>query len=111
MDKELPKVYANKIDKELDNNDTYSYNMNNDETRISKEKETVVKDGKIEKNILQKIDDIFKSPRYVYKADVVIKTKEGESVYKVIGKNYNSLITIDNELIKIDDILDIHFSD
>lgn len=113
MNKELPKVYANKIEKPLTNNDSYSYNGNVKKADDRKADNVERKETKniIEKNVIQKIDDIFHSPRYVYKADVVITTKEGESTYKIIGKNYNNLITIDNELIKIDDILDIRFSE
>ena len=70
MDKELPKVFANKIDKPLTNNDSYSYHRGEEERKVEE------KSTKLEKNINQKIDDIFTSAKYVYKADVVIQTKE-----------------------------------
>ncbi len=108
MDKDLPKVFKNKIEKPLTNNESYSYHRSDleQEEKVNKKEEKL-----IEKNINQKIDDIFTSSRYVYKADVIIKTKLGEKAYKIIGKNANHLITIDNELIPIVDIEDIHFKD
>ena len=57
--------------------------------------------------INKKIRDIFNSSSYLYRANVVITFKNGEVTKKIIGKNNNQLITIDNELIPIDDILDI----
>lgn len=56
------------------------------------------------------IDAIFNSPGYVYKANVIVKLNSGTVNKKIIGKNNTQIITIDNELIPIKDILDIDFS-
>lgn len=101
--RELPKVFANKIDKKIENNKTYCISKN--EEKEEKNDRTY----KIEKNINQKINEIFTSPRYVYKADVIITTKEGNIEKRIIGKDGNNLITIDNELISIDRIIDIRY--
>lgn len=108
MEKKLPGVYANKIDKTLTNNKKVDYSSSKEDSmaRSSKEESNVSTPGK---NIKQKIRDIFSSPRYVYKADVKITTKSGEVQKKIIGQNSTHLITIDNELISISDILDIGF--
>ena len=103
MEKKLPKVFANKIDKELKNNKTVYYNKN--EERKIEEKDPL-------SSILtvnQKINQIFSSARYVYKADVVITTKNGKLNKRIIGRNRNELITMDNEVININDIIDIEF--
>ena len=52
----------------------------------------------------QKIYNIFKSPTYIYKADVVILTNSGKLEKRIIGKNKDNLITIDNEYIPINTI-------
>ncbi len=104
MEKKLPKVFANKIDKNLNNNETVYYNKN--EERKIEEKDPL-------SSILtvnQKINQIFSSARYVYKADVIITTKNGKLNKRIIGRNRNELITMDNEVININDILDIEFS-
>ena len=104
MEKKLPKVFANKIDKELKNNETIYYNKN--EERKIEEKESL-------SSILtvnQKINQIFSSTRYVYKADVIITTKNGKMNKRIIGRNRNELITMDNEVINVNDIIDIEFS-
>lgn len=103
MDKKLPKMFANKIDKKINNNSTYYTSNENREIVLDNEIDT--------NNINQKIKSIFNSTRYVYKADVVITTKDKSIIKKIIGKNNNHLITIDNELIPITDIVDIKFKD
>lgn len=108
MEKKLPKVFANKIDRELRNNERVYYEKNSKEEKV-KENKIIVSE---EFTINQKINKIFGSSRYVYKADVKIKLKDGNTIdKKVIGRNKNELITMDNELIKIENISDIEFSD
>lgn len=99
--KQIPKVFANKIEKKLDNNNTY-YKGRGEERKINLEKKDT-------KSVEQKINEIFSSPRYVYKAEVEITLKDQTIVKKIIGKNSENLITIDNETIPINDILDIKF--
>ena len=108
MEKKLPKVFANKIEKELNNNERIYY----DRGEAKEEKVESKTNISSEFTINQKINKIFGSSRYVYKADVKIKLNDGNTVdKKIIGRNKNELITMDNELIKISDIVDIEFSD
>ena len=62
------------------------------------------------KNIYQKLNDIFSSERYVYKAEVDIMTKDGKITTQIIGQNKTHIITMDNKLIPITDIEDISFT-
>lgn len=107
MDKKLPKVFANKIDKEIKNNDRVYYGENK-EKEVKRVKE---KPNDFGLTVQSKINKIFGSSRYVYKADVDITLKSGKVSKKVIGRNKKELITMDNELINIDDIIDIEFSE
>lgn len=98
--KELPKVFHNKIDKKFDNNSSVFYSSNTNQDRESVE----VNDSR---NVLQKINDIFASPNYVYKANVEITLKDKKITKRIIGRNKNYIITMDNSLIPITDIVDI----
>lgn len=115
MEKKLPKVFANKIDKTFNNNENVFYSTikkHNEEDRnlgLDKQKNMIENIGTT-KNIYQKIADIFNSERYVYKANVELKTSKGVINTKVIGQNKTHLITIDNDLIPITDIQDINFA-
>ena len=102
MKKELPHVYQNRIDKDISNNKKVDYSGLRDEVKVEKNKPT--------KTVNQKINDIFNSPRYVYKAEVEIQLKDRTVTKKIIGHNKNQLITFDNEIIPISDIVDIKFT-
>ncbi len=101
MEKKLPKVFANKIEKEIQNNDRIYVASKNIE---EKQEATIDLYGM---NVNQKIKTILNSKNYIYKAEVEIKTNNGIISKKIIGKSGNQLITMDNELIPIDTILDI----
>lgn len=111
MEKKLPKVFANKIDKEINNNEKiFKSNSQQNQENNQPEKKDKIKEKNInteEKNINKKINEIINTKKYIYKIPVKIKTETGEIKTKIIGKNKNNIITIDNTLIKIDNIKDI----
>ncbi len=94
--KELPKIFHNNINKDFKNNSNVFYSSErNKEENIDN------------RNVLQKINDIFSSPNYVYKANVEIVLKDKTVNKRIIGRNKNYIITMDNELIPVNDIIDI----
>lgn len=107
MNKKLPKVFANKINKNLDNNKSIFYSNKENIDVV----DNSIRNSNPVVNINQKINSIFSSPKYVYKADVDITTNDGVVSKRVVGKNGTHLITIDNELIPISNIIDIEFSE
>lgn len=96
MKKELPKVFQNNINKEYNNNDKFFF---------GKGEERQIVDNS--KTVYQKINEIFSAPNYVYKANVKIILKDKTIEKKIIGRNKEYIITMDNNLIPIKDILDI----
>lgn len=110
--KKLPKVFANNLN-EVHNNDTVFY-LNDTNSRVDIEESSdrsSTGEYKVLKGdtVIQKINEIFKSPYYIYKAEVEITLEEGVVVKKIIGKNNQNLITMDNELIPINSIKDIKY--
>jgi len=99
--KDLPKVFHNKINKKFNNNSNVFYSCN--DNRNLKNDDVYDK-----KNVLQKINEIFSSPNYIYKANVEITLKDKKITKRIIGRNKNYIITMDNMLIPISDIIDIH---
>lgn len=93
----LPNMFKNNITKKIDNNEEIYYSYNNLERNVLKKGE----------NVLQKINTIFSSNNYIYKADVEIVLKDKTINKRIIGRNKTHLITVDNDLIPISDILDI----
>ena len=102
MSKELPKMYQTKINKPINSIQKVYSSINNSNT----EDRSYNKYGDI--SIDKKIDNIFNSYDYVYKADVTIVTDEGTVSKRIVARNKNNLITIDNEFIPISVIRDIY---
>jgi len=98
--KDLPKVFHNNVNKKFNNNSNVFYSCN--DNRNLKNDDVYDK-----KNVLQKINEIFSSPNYIYKANVEITLKDKKITKRIIGRNKNYIITMDNMLIPINDILDI----
>ena len=96
--KKLPELYTNTFNKKIDNSLEY----------ISIPKETIDNNTDLSKYSLnKKIENIFKSKNYIYKIKVEISYQNKTTTETLIGKTKNNLITIDNKLINLNDILDI----
>lgn len=103
MSKELPKMYQNKIKKDFSNIQKVFSTMYEDRSTALEEN---IKTDMY--TVEQKIYNIFKSPTYIYKADVIIVTDNGKVEKRIVGKNRDNLITMDNEYIPINTIKDIY---
>lgn len=99
--KELPKMYHNKINKPI-NNIQKMYST------IDTKKENFKETRYSNISIHQKIDNIFNATDYVYKADVTIITDNDTIQKRIVARDKNNIITIDNEFIPISIIRDIY---
>lgn len=106
MDKKLPRIFRNDIDKKINNNRVVYYaSENNEEDFFFSTKERERKEDAI--NIDDKINQIFKPGHHSFNVGVKIITKEKTYDTKIAGKVRDCLITLDNDVIRISDILDI----
>lgn len=90
MKKKLPDMYVNEILKNAGNNKSVFSSLERSSMDLTDVRNT--------------IKEIFSSSSYVYKADVEIKVDGNVMVKKIVGKNGDYLLTIDNELIPISKI-------
>ncbi len=84
--KKLPKIYKNNINKPLNNNNKVYYSG----------KKTIEKE--------MTIDELFKQNEIYRKTTTIILNNGNEITKTIIGRSIKHLITLDNELIPIDDI-------
>lgn len=101
MSKQLPKMYQNKINKTMNNTQTIFSTINKTDDNIRSNKYPSI-------SINKKINNIFSSYDYVYKADVTIVTDNDKLRKRIIARDNNNLITIDNEYIPISIVRDIY---
>ncbi|MDD2434685.1 MAG: hypothetical protein PHO63_00320 [Bacilli bacterium] len=108
MEKKLPSVYANRNMNNSKNNERVYYSHKEEPRTIQKSLDNKLP-SLIGQNVEQKINTIFASSNYIYKADVEITLDTGKVIKRVIGRNNNNLVTMDNELIPINKIIDIEY--
>ena len=106
MMKDLPKMYHSRIDKDLSNNERVISTIYNNDIDIRSNNNYI--DNKNNYTVEQKIYNIFNSPNYIYKIDVIIVTDKGKIKKRIVGKNKTNLITMDQEYIPINTIRDIY---
>lgn len=100
MKKDLPNIFKGKVDRSVNQREVVITN-NNDENIIENE----IDEKKSLSSVDKKIKEIFNSESFIYKADTLITLSSGEKIKKtIIGKNNNSLITMDDDLIDISSI-------
>lgn len=107
MKKELPKMYQTRINKVVPSIQKV-YSTLDTRHEVSEVKEEITGTRYSSISIEKKIDNIFNSPDYVYKADVTIVTDTETLRRRVIARNRNNIITINNEYIPISIIRDIY---
>lgn len=90
---DLPKVYQNN-----------NINLDNHDQTIYYSKDKVLKNNS---NVKDKIANIFNRRSYIYKINVEIEDNDKTYSTTIIGKTDRYLITINNELIPINNIKDI----
>ena len=107
--KDLPKMYRNKINKDIKNNEKFFSTMY--DKKIEKENnKNIFINNKNNYTVEQKIYNIFNSPNYIYKIDVTVVTDSGIQNKRIVGKTKTNLITMDNEYIPISTIRDIYIA-
>ncbi len=85
MKKELPKIYKGNVSSDASHNLRSSYGISE------------------EIDVRNEINKLFKENK-LYKKEVEIEINEETIKTKIIGKTENHIISIDNRVIKIDDI-------
>lgn len=110
MNNKLPKIYANRIEKKINNNKEIYVSTKQPKYKDDDKTEkttNIIKENKKNKTIQQKINEIIKTKNYIYKIPVKIELNDKEIITNIIGKNNKNIITMNNELIKIEEIKNI----
>lgn len=102
----LPKVFVNKTSNKSVNNEQVFYS--NDVSGVNDVSKTLDSSNIVNNLLVQKkINDIFNSPNFVYKVNVILTLKDGKREETLIAKTNDGVLTIDNKVIPIKDILGI----
>ena len=97
------KIFQNKINKQMNNNQKVS------EVKEEIQGDIPIKEGnKIENtNVKEIINKLLNRNGYIFNVDVAIITEKKKYETRIAGKVNNHLITLDNDIICINEIKDI----
>lgn len=95
MNKNLPRVYANPINKDLKNNKEVAFSSLNEDRNTNKT------------DVFHKINEIFANPKHVYKSNVRITTKDNIITTTIVGKTGVYLLALNGDKYNINEIIDI----
>lgn len=93
----IPKVFQNK-----------KLNIEGNQQDLFYGNSRVISPSNTSKNIDSTLKKLFASSRYIYKLNVTVVLKDKRLDTTIIGKTNNHIITYDNNLIPIKDIIDIY---
>lgn len=99
--KKLPKVFQNEFSKPINNNKKVCYLKN-------EEQQDQIQENNSESNIQEVLDKVFSGIGYSYNIPLEIKTKIKTYNTSLIAKTNHNIITLDNEIIPISDIISIN---
>jgi len=98
VSKDLPNLFKGKV----------INNLNQKETILNQEVVSSSEENTQYGSVNKQIKDIFSSDNFIYKAETLITLNDGSKIKKtIIGKTNNSLITMDDDLIDINRIVQI----
>lgn len=109
MKKELPKIFKNNIDSTHNTNKKIYYASNYKEDNNYRNTSTISNNSL--NQVEEKIRKLFKSSRYIFNINVLIKTNTKDYNTKIAGKVHDNIITTDGEHIPISSITDIIIKD
>lgn len=98
MKKDLPKIYANPLEKKIQNSQELFY----EELRMEKETNSneIV-------DVEKKLSRIFAAKDFVYKKEVRITTDKEVLIKHLVGKTESHVLTLDNMAIPIMNVIDV----
>lgn len=107
MNKKLPRIFRNDIDKEINNNRKVYYVKSEENDFAFSTRKEKAKSANQTTDIQEKLNAIFKPGRHSFNVGVEIVTLSKTYDTKIAGKVRDCLITLDNDVIPLKDILDI----
>lgn len=108
-----PKIFENNIDKKINNNKEVFDSTKEVLEIINSKNEKMLNNNLDNRNndisIVDKITQLLNTNGYIFNIDVLIKTKDNEYNTHIASVINNHIITLDNDIINIDDVIDIKF--
>lgn len=114
--KKLPKINKFEIVEKISNNKKIFDSLKDEEKNSFKKEERIKKEEKVTKNskfnnstVREKLKELINQNSYIFNKKVTLIFSDHEEILEIAGVVNNHIITMDNKIIKIDDIKDIKY--
>ena len=104
--KKLPNIYRNPIDKKVRHNKSV-FDSLKDKPNLSQEEVSEINNSYNDLTVKEKIQELINQNNYIFNTKVSLILANEEKVCKIAGVVNNHIITMNNEIIKIDSVKDI----
>ncbi len=113
MQKKLPKIYQSSFSHKVDNNNKvfYSFYQNKQSMENYPYSANLESNHQEEKSVESTLRELFQTTGYIFNIPVEIKTSTRTLDTKIAGKVKNTIITLDNDVIPISEIVSIKRKD
>ena len=102
--KKLPKIYQSELNKVHNNREVFDSLKEENDNKPSKTKKSINYDTL---SVREKIKELINQNSYIFNTKVKLIKDDAEIECQIAGVVNNHIITMNNEIIKIDDIKDI----
>lgn len=109
MAKQLPKIFQSPISHKIENNNKMFYSLNQE--KAAQNAPIISQNNKNIESVEKTLDNLFHTTGYIFNIPVEIVTKEKKLQTKIAGKVKNTIITLDNDVIPITEIISIKRKD
>ena len=104
--KKLPNIYRNPLDHKIKNNKTV-FDSLKDKAILSDKERSEINTSYNNLTVREKIQELINQNNYIFNTKVSLTINNTEKVCQIAGVVNNHIITMDNEIIKIDEVKDI----
>ncbi len=109
--KKLPKIFQNEVTSNIKNNKKVYNSLKDNEIKKTKEKSVIKKEKENTKilTVKEKVKELIRGNNYIFNTQVTLVFDDHERECNIAGVVNNHIITMDNEIIKLDDLKDIKY--
>ena len=112
MDKKLPSIFKNEIDKKIDNNKKVFYSKYESIGNVvEKTSEVDSSNDRSVSSLSSSLDELLKNNQFIFNVPVEISLKEEIVNTKIVSKVGDHLLTSSGKIINLEDVLLIRIKD
>ena len=111
MDKKLPSIFKNEIDKKIDNNKKVFYSKYESVGNVVEKTSEVDSLNDRSTSLSSSLDELLKNNQFIFNVPVEISLKEEIVNTKIVSKVGDHLLTSSGKIINLEDILLIRIKD